>query len=80
MLKKAAEQQITELATQLHNIQRGGNLTASSANSFGQSTLAQKLFQTEKELEKLRIERDESNNNTNWRVERGELLSNWNVS
>lgn len=54
--------------------------SASSANSFGQSTLAQKLFQTEKELEKLRIERDESTNNTNWRVERGELLSNWNVS
>ena len=78
MMKKAAEKQITELATQLHHLQ-GGNLAVSSAKAVGLTAIERRLHQTEIELAMLR-EQKGVEANTQWQLERGDLLNNWNVS
>jgi hypothetical protein len=80
MLKKAAEVQVTELALQLHNLSLAGSLAVESATAVGERALGKQLERAHNEIEALRRESQESDTGTSWKIERGELMSNWNVS
>jgi hypothetical protein len=83
MLKKAAEQETSSLATQLQRMQGNSSLATLSARSVGESTLIRQLRQKEQELETLRHEQQSTSSsdgsNANWISERAELMTNWNV-
>ena len=83
MLKKAAEQETSSLATQLQRMQGNSSLATMSARSVGESTLIRQLRQKEQELETLRHEQQSTSSsdgsNANWISERAELMTNWNV-
>ena len=83
MLKRAAEQEISSLATQLQRMQGNSSLATMSARSVGESTLIRQLRQKEQELETLRQEQQRTprsdGSNANWITERSELMTNWNV-
>ena len=65
MLKKAAEQQVTELALQLHNLRQGADgrsarsLAVVSATAAGETALGKQLERALVEIEALRRERKE---------------------
>ena len=78
MLKKAAEQQIAALSTQLQRIE-GNSTIHSSAYSVGESTLATQLRQSQNEVKELKHSLA-MNVSNEWKNERSELMTNWNVS
>lgn len=78
MLKKAAEQQIAALSTQLQRIE-GNSTIHSSAYSVGESTLATQLRQSQNEVKELKHSLA-MNISNEWKNERSELMTNWNVS
>ena len=77
MLKKAGEQEISSLAKQLLRL-NGNSALLSSAQKRGETTLSKQLRETQRELERVQEQMRSSGVDLNWKVERGQLMENWN--